>query len=275
MKRAKKLIWLLVTAAMFAAAPLTAMALPAGGYVPTAGTRYYQDSSTKKWVKSYKISYSYKKDGRLTKVTRKYTDGTDSTAYTWKGNNITKITDKYSYGNSYTYTFKFKNKKLTSYQFSGDKAQKIKWKGKTGTCTQTWDGGGATYKYTINGKGQIVKVTTTHKSDGTKYTTTYKYYGNGNLKSYTLKGSGYSYTTKYNQKGYRTSETRKEGSATSKTTFKYKTKKGKIKEVVTNYTYTSGEYSSKSSSKFVFTKWKNVSHVRNCDATGNTRIYLW
>ena len=274
MKRAKKLIWLLVTAAMFAAAPLTAMALPAGGYVPTAGTSYYKDDANK-WVKYEKISCSYKKDGRLTKITRKYTDGTDSTAYTWKGNNITKITTKNS-GHSYTTTFKFKNKKLTSYQFSGDKAQKIKWKGKTGTCTRTGNGDGETSKYTLNGKGQIVKVTTNYKSGGTKYTSTYKYYGNGNLKSYTVKMSGSSYSEKFNQKGYRTSETYKEGSSYSKTTtFKYKTQKGKIKEVVMNYTYTSGENIYKSSSKFVFTKWKNVSHVRNCDATGNTRIYLW
>ena len=281
MKRAKKLIWLLVTAAVFAAAPLTAMALPAGGYVPTAATWYYQDSSTKKWVKDYKVSFSYKKDGRLTKITNKYQGTTASTAYTWKGNYITKINYKNSENMLSSTTYKYKNKKLISYQYNGNKganlAYKYKWKGKTGTYTQTGEGGSSTYKLTINAKGQLVKETC-KDNDGFETTSIYKYYGNGNLKSSTIKGKGFdsSFTRvkKFNQKGYITLESLTSRSNIDKTTYKYKTQKGKIREVVFTNTFKEGEYSYEASRKLVFTKWKKVSHVRNCDAWGNT-IPIW
>ena len=282
MKRAKKLIWLLVTAAVFATAPLTAMALPAGGYVPTTGTWYYQDSSTKKWVKDYKVSFSYKKDGRLTKVTQQYVDAPSvyTTAYTWKGNYITKINYKNNYYDEFGLTtYKYKNKKLTSYGYGEGNVQKYKWKGKTGTYSQTWDGGSYTNKFTINAKGQLVKETYKYKNSGitTTDTSTYKYYGNGNLKSMTSKNQSSnvdSYVVKYNQKGYKTSESYKSNTYTSKTTYKYKYKKGKLKEVVITSSGKNDGESFKDSSKIEFTKWKNVSHIRNCDAWGHV-ISLW
>ena len=267
MNRAKKLIGMLVAAAVLTAVPLTAMALPAGGYVPTSGTRYTLDEKTKKWVKDATISSTYKKDGRLTKNTVKYMYGTsNSCAYSWKGNYITKYVYKYSdkdYTSTSSTTYKYKNNKRVSYQNSGDKAVKIKWKGKTGTYSI---GNGQTYKYTINQKGQLIKSAGRVEEGGllVSGTYTYKYYANGNLKSITTKGKNSTSVEKFNKQGYRTSSSYKLGSFSTKSTYKYKTKNGKIREVVE--TYTSGSYTY--SRKTVFNKWKKVSHVRNCDAWG-------
>ncbi len=276
MKRVKKLIGLLVAATIIAATPLTAMALPAGGYVPTSGTWYFKNSNTKKWEKTGTVlSYTYKKDGRLTKRVNKYDGGSSASTYTWKGNYLTKQVNKYSDGSS-NMTYKYKNKKQTSYQYSGNKAQTIKWKGKTGTET----GDGWTRKYTVNGKGQLVKITTKY-SDGGTYTSTYKYSGGGNLKSVAGKGKDskgkttYNNLMKYNKKGYPTSQVSSGTGYSYKATYKYKTKKGKLREVVVNSTYKDGGSSETYSNKLVFTKWKKVSHVRNCDAFGNLIGFGW
>ena len=276
MKRVKKLIGLLVAATIIAATPLTAMALPAGGYVPTSGTWYYKDSTTKKWEKSGTVlSYTYKKDGKLTKRVDKYNGGSSALTYTWKGNYITKIASNSADGGGFT-AYKYKNKKRTSYQYSGEKAQTIKWKGKTGTYT----GDGGKTKYTINGKGQLVKITTTYDS-GYVYTTTYKYSGGGNLKSVTGKGKDSkgkttsNYLMKYNKKGYPASRMYSGTNYSDKTTYKYKTKKGKLREVVVNSTYKEGGSNETYSYRVVFTKWKKVSHIRNCDAYGNTIGLGW
>ena len=269
MKRAKKLIWLLMTAAVFAAAPLTAMALPAGGYVPTSGTYYYKDSTTNnKWKKNNSVAYTYKDDGRITKRTVTYKGiGSVTYKYTWKGNYITK------YPNSYSdvTTFKYSKKKLVSYRGSyASKAQKITWKGNTGTVTQ-YD---PTTEYTINNKGQLIKKVIKYDGEFTDIST-YQYYGNGNLKSMSMTSkSDYdtmtgTTTVTYNKKGYETSYTNKYGSYWAKTTYKYTTKKGKITQVVSNYSNSNG---SKNSSKVVYKKWQYVSHVRNCDAWGRGAV---
>ena len=255
MKGIRKLATLLLTAAVLAATSLTALALPSGGYVPTKGTYSYYDSSAKKWVKSNTYTWSYKSDGRLTKITHKDSDNSSSTTkYTWSGDHIKKIKS-----DSYTYSYKYKGKKLISatYDYGEKTIYKYKWKKNKGTLK--------TDEYTttiqINSKGQLTKSKTKY-SNGDVYTVTYKYYANGNLKKVTGKGKNDSSSTSYNSAGYITKYTNTYDGKTYYTAkYKYKKKNGKIKQV--NITYNGG-----GKAKLVFSKWKRVSHVRNCDASG-------
>ena len=256
MKKIRKFATLLLTAAMLAATSLTALALPSGGYVPTKGTYSYYDSSAKKWVKSETITLSYKSDGRLTKRTYKYDeDYVLTTKYTWSGNRIKKITE--SEGGGYT-SYKYKGNKLVSYTRNyGEKhTYKFKWKKNKGTLKLD----GYTETIQFNSKGQLVKETIKY-TDGGTYTYTCKYYANGNLKKVTSKGSSESTTRSYNSEGYLKKYTRKSGGKTYTTKYKYKKKNGKIKQIT--ITYSDGY-----KNKLVFSKWKKVSHVRNCDASG-------
>lgn len=247
MKRAKKLIGLLLSAAVLALTPLTALALPAGGYVPTSATRYTLNKSTNKWEKLTTITYNYTNSGKLTKRTVKWDGGSCSHTYTWNGNYITKhkfktlntsyyVSEEYTFKNDKLLTFKTKE-----YGHNDGKYPNIKWKGKTGTMT--WKDGHKT-KYTVNKKGQLIKET-----DGAE-TTTYEYYKNGNLKRITRKENGRTLSTKkFNQKGYITSKA-----------YTYTIKNGKITKLVIK--------DSDGTRKYVFNKWKKVSHIRNCDAWG-------
>ena len=255
MKGIRKLATLVLTAAMLAATSLTAFALPSGGYVPTKGTYSYYDSSAKKWVKQETYTWSYKSDGRLTKRTNKYDDGTSTIKYTWSGDRVKKIKDSSGYT-----SYKYKGKKLTSVteSYGSKHTYKYKWKKNKGTVKM--DGYSNTIQ--INSKGQLTKSVSKY-SDGDTYTTTYKYYANGNLKKVT----GKNFSASYNSAGYITKITNKNDGKTYTTKYKYKKKNGKIKQIT--ITHSDG-----SKSRLVFSKWKRVSHVRNCDATGRVNGLL-
>lgn len=259
MKNAKRLIGLLVSAVILATAPLTVMALPAGGYVPTSATVYELNYRTNKWERYSRITYNYKNDGRLTKRTEKnikdpvlsYTE-----RYTWKGDYIIKYSD---------------NIDTTTYKYT-----KIDREG--GIKTLGID------RYTINEKGQLIKAVYDFLGSGYGYRggypiiTVYQYYGNGNLKSETTRGDlkcgtlTYGETTTYNKKGFITSYSLKSEDEYDIVNYKYTTKKGKLRQVVINAVNSPDH--DQFTTKIVFQKWKYVEHVRNCDAYGHT-LDLW
>ena len=252
MKTAKRLMAMLLVAALLAVTPAAAMAAE---YVPTKGTYYWKNGT--KWQKGTEYTWSYKGDGKIKKVTYKEPDGySSSTTYKWKGSFLKTL--RYS-GNEYT-SYKFKNNRLqsmTDVYGSNKETGKFKWdkKKKKGT----YKGDGFTNVITVNSKGQRVKQSYIY-SDGT-YTYSYKYYSNGNVKSISLKGPGYSFSTKYNKAGYLTS--RKSSDGYSYTCKYKKNKKGQITEKIT-------KYNSGGENKIVYTKWKKVSRTWNCDGFGTT-----
>lgn len=253
MKKAKRIVALLLTLAMLAGVSTAAYALPAGGFVPVKATNYTLVDGN--WKEGSVRTLTYKGDGRLTKITTTNPSSgtTSSTSYKWKGNLITKV----NWSDGDYQVFKYKGGRRTSYTYDyGVKyTYKFKWKKKTLTYA-TEDG---TISTTVNGKNQIVKTVRTGSSNS--YTTKYTYYGNGNRKKYVHKTSdGIVTTYKYNSKGYIISETGKNYSRK----YTYKIKKGKILERICKYQESgrSGER------KVVYSKWKKVSHVRNCDAWG-------
>ena len=257
MKQTKRLIALLLTAALLAMTPLTALALGPAGYVPTKTVTY--DKVDGKWVQLSETTSSYKSDGRVTKKITKYTDGTTyTTKYTWGGDRVKKVV--YPSG---TYSYKFKGKKLVSFTVNTDskKTYKLKWKGKNGT----YKSGTSTETYTIDGKGRFVKEKLV-LADGTTYISSYKYYSNGNLKSYSWKGNGTSVTEKYNSKGWITSVVQK-GSTPYTAKYTYTKKKGKVISQLCKWEF---DKTSSGETKAVYKKWKKVRHVRNVDGFGFT-----
>ena len=251
MKKTKRFIALLLTAALLAMTPLTALA--ASGYVPTKGEYYYKEG--KKWVKSEVFSYKYKGDGKITEAVYKYDDGTSKTKYKWKGNKIAKIT----YSDGYT-SYKYKKNKLVevTYDYGGKSTNKISWKKNTGTYKTDY----TTTTIKVNGKGQVTSVKYVY-SDKTSSSESYKYYGNGNRKSYTYKGSGgYTYKAEYNSKGYVKKITQKGDGYSYSVSYSYKTKKGKLVSRIRKWKNSDGD---SGESKTVYKKWKRVSNVRNCD----------
>ena len=243
MKKTKKTAAALLTIAMFALTPLTAMA--ASGYVPTKAISYYKENG--EWVKSHEsFSWSYKKNGQLEKFTYKYDDYCYTESYSWKGNHITKNSTNEG---GLLAKYKYKGKKCVSQSSEGSKKSTYKWK----KNKATYKIGDTRYTLTINSKGKRTRLVA-KGPDGT-VTTTYKYYGNGNLKSYVTKyPDGSKMTCKYNSKGYLTS---KKGDYIN-CDYTYKTQSGKVKERI----FSNG------SRKIVYTKWKKVNNIINCDAFG-------
>ena len=255
MKRAKRLVAMLLVVALLAVTPAAAMAAE---YVPTKGTSYWKNGT--KWEKGTEYTWSYKGDGKITKRTWKDPDGTSSTSsYKWKGNFLSKIT--WSSGQYSTY--KYKNSRLqsfTSVYGGGKRTTKLKWDKKKKKAT--YKSGDFTITLTFNSKGQLVKET--DKSAAETYTYKYKYYSNGNVKKISGgSNKGYQFTTNYNKKGYLSSETGKDGIYSWSYKYSYKTKNGKITERIS-------KSNGVESSKTVYTKWKKVSRVRNCDGMGRT-----
>ena len=250
----KRWLCLLLVAALLAVTPVAAMAAE---YVPTKGINYWKNGT--KWEKGTEYTWSYKGDGKITKRTWKDPDGASSTSsYKWKGNFLSKIT----WTNGQYSTYKFKNSRIqsiTSVYPGGKQTIKIKWDKKKKKAT--YKSGDFTYTMTFNSKGQLVKET--DKSSSETYTYKYKYYSNGNMKKVTGgSNQGYQYTVNYNKKGYISSESGKDGTYSWSYKYSYKTKNGKITEKIMKYK--DGE------TKTVYTKWKKVSRVRNCDGLGRS-----
>ena len=256
MKRVKRAAALLMTAVMLFAASSAVFA--ASGEVPAKGTYYSKENGN--WVKGNEYTWSYKSDGRLTATTTKRTDGTSTTTkYKWKGNFITKII--YSNGEYSVYKYKGTRRVSSAYYYSGGKnVNTYKWNKKK--TSYTYKSGDSTYTINVNGKGQIVKekIVTPNWTD----IMTYKYSG-GNLKSMTVKSTDdYTYAEKFNGKGYVTSIKGHSGSYSFNVTYTYKTKKGHIVERLMKNKSSDGTVET----KFVYSKWKKVSTMRNCDGSG-------
>ena len=176
------------------------------------------------------------------------------TKYTWKGNYITKV----SYNDGDYASFKYKgSKRKSAVYYYGKNNETISYKWKKNTCT--YKDGDYTIVLKINGKGQIISEKQTGP-EGT-YVWTYKYYSNGNRKSYSSKGPSSSYTVKFNSNGYIKSEKGSRSGSSYSYTYSYKSKKGKITERIC-------KYNGKVSSKTVYSKWKKVSNIKNCDGFG-------
>ena len=225
-------------------------ALPAGGYVGTSGKKYVQKDG--KWVQVGSVSASYKKDGRCTRFTSIDSEGQKwEDKYTWKGNYITYGTCNYRDSGEYKWKYD-KNHKLV-YRTLGGMKYTYKWKGRTASYKDKY----SKETLTFNKKGQITKAV----YDSSYNTYKFSYYKNGNRKKVS---SSYS-TLKYNSRGDLTSVAYTFRGF--KANFKYKKdSKGRIKQTEITYTDEDGKHNA----KIVWNKWKKVSHVRNCDATGWT-----
>lgn len=258
MRKTKRIAALLLCMALLALTPISALAA-SGGFVPVVATSYTKNGS--EWVKNGETKYSYKKDGRLTKISTTYSNG-DSyiTQYKWKGNLIAKVT--YSDGGSYSYKFKKNKLQKTTASFSGGSTvTSFKWKKNTATYQDS--NGTGTVK--VNGKGQIIKET--YKSnDGNTSSSTTKYYSNGNVKSYSYSGAYSSYKVTYNNKGFIISESGISDGKPWSYSIKYITKKGKIVERLDTFKSVDGE---SYESKIVYSKHMKVSRFRNCDQMGH------
>ena len=103
--------------------------------VPTKGTRYEYDFSTKKWKKTKNtFTATYTSNGKLKKRTFKYGSEKDTITFTWKGDYLKKV--KYSYTGSKpsTITYTYKNGKLTKIKGS-HYTTTYKWKGNKAKAT--------------------------------------------------------------------------------------------------------------------------------------------
>ncbi len=259
MRQIKRMAVLLIAAALLILTPMSALAARQE-YVPTKVVFYELKDGN--WVACYEETYSYTKNARLKAYTYKSLTSsyTATTTYTWKGNFLKKA--EYP---TYTSTYSYKNKKLTSSTSMHNPSkevttQSVSWKKRKGVFTNS---NGTTGNITVNKRNQMINFTLVY-SNGKKFTTTLKYYGNGNLKSESYSGPDYSYVIKYNRKGYPISNKSDFGEET----YKYKkNRKGQITEQLI-ISKTNGGVKSY---KRVFSRWKKISRsVRNCDAFGNT-----
>jgi len=251
MKRVKKLIALLMAVTLLAAVPSVAYA--ASGYVPTKATNYRFENGV--WEKGTERTLSYNSSGKIKSISYKYSDGSAGwTKYTWKGNYITKVSD--NDGDYSSFKYKGSKRKSAVYIYGSNK-ETISYKWKKNKCI--YKDGDYTVVLKINGKGQIVSEKQT--GPGGTYIWTYKYYSNGNRKSYSFKGPSNSYTVKFNSNGYVKSEKGSSSRGSYSYIYSYKSKKGKITEKIC-------KYNGKVSSKTVYSKWKKVSNIKNCDSFG-------
>ena len=256
--------------AVLAAALLSGSAFAAGGgYVPAAGTRQVLKNGN--WVQAESFRISYRKDGRITKYTTTDAEGTRSDSYSWKGDYVKKNAYAGSGGYSCAWTWTYKKGKLQKYSFSdsdGDAwAAKAGWKKKKAAVSFTVTG--SSYKMQsgtlkMDGKGRITSETRS-SADGVQAWTS-SYYGNGLLKKRTYREGAAVSVTSWNKKGYITSvtDTAPEGNHSMTYTYVMDKKKKCPKEVLVTYN-DDGDIRQE---RILYTKWKKVSRVRNCDAAG-------
>ena len=219
--------------------------------VPTKGTMYSYDSSTKKWTKTgNSFTASYSSSGKLKKVTYKYGSEKNTYTYTWKGDYLKKTKYSYTGDKPRTTTYTYKNRKLSKVKGSGFKTT-YKWKGSKGTATQTYDGGKNIFKLTLK-NGRLAKET----MKGGSFSYTYSYYQRGLRKSYKYKDKDYTHKVTYGKNGF------PKKSSYDSTTVTYKWKK----KEVTITQKEKGKVVSKY--KWKFSKTKRVNRAWNCDAYG-------
>ena len=263
--------------------PMTAMA-KSKTYVPTEGTVTREEADGSK--ETHSVKYVYRKDGKIASRTYIYPSFSDTYNYSWSKNFVTSIYNVESDGDVYTWSYKYKKKLLSSFDFSSPynkSHEDYTWKKKTGTYTSTETSGGATIAgnsgtVKVNGKKQMVSGTETSPK-GKTVTTACKYYGNGNLKSKVTDGTTYDYgsedtviiksVTTYNKAGYKTGSTSyyNDGSV-STTTYSYVMDSKMKCPTQVKVTYTHGKYSHVTT--YTFTAFQKVKRTWNCDGRGNT-----
>lgn len=307
MRKNRVLTVLLIAALLAAMIPGTAFAKAKKSkkYVLTAGTKYTYEGG--KWKKtSETFTASFDSSGKVKSVKIKnYRVDFDSTSYglgskewkyAWTGNNLKKkecVTDWINYeehddpemnqgaekipeviSDITSYTIK-KGRPKKSTQIIKDFQGSSKslrwhdetrcsyiWKGKKGTVKGTdrriKDWGGSGFTKAINDEitlksGRRVSV----KEGDWKYT----YYGDCLLKTESgTYADGMKFTRTYNKNGF----IKEVKNDYKKTSYQWTIKKGVPKEVVV----TEKSDSSTRKYKWVFTKTKSVSKIRNCDAYG-------
>ena len=238
--------------AVLAAALLSGSAFAAGGgYVPAAGTRQVLKNGN--WVQAESFRISYRKDGRITKYTTTDAEGTRSDSYSWKGDYVKKNAYAGSGGYSCAWTWTYKKGKLQKYSFSDSDGDA--WAAKAG-----WKKKKAAVSFTVTGSSYKFVGTTSAKSG---LTNIYKLNADGSS-SY-REGAAVSVTS-WNKKGYITSvtDTAPEGNHSMTYTYVMDKKKKCPKEVLVTYN-DDGDIRQE---RILYTKWKKVSRVRNCDAAG-------
>ena len=269
----------------------------AKSYVPVKATMSEYNENEKKWMKTDTvITAKFSKDGKVKKVEESRNNYKKVHTYTWKGNNLKKdvIKENWSWvddnnktqtgsmnrSESFTIKNKLPAKSESSYvyydsqdgEWKNTATTKYTWKKnkKKGTSSVSGSNPGGSYSYTETiklKKGRRVSVTSDNGSQA------YTYYKSGLLKQETIKDGDITIVYKYNKKGYITEmkETGKDdnGSYTRTNTYKWTMDKKKKcpKSVVVTLKRT-GSNAFTETYKYVFTKFKKVSKVRNCDAYG-------
>ena len=239
-----------------------------GAYVPTIAKTYIKQNG--KWVDSHSKKFVFKKDGRITQLEA----GFEVRNYSWKGNYV--FQQNYTGQGTGTWTFKYKNGLRQSKVFeSADDTTtySYKWKKRKASVKYTtvniWneDAGITSITTKVNEKKQITSVKTKYRG-GLSILETFVYYKNGNLKEKWYKfGDSGPTITKYNEDGYIISLVDNFGSSNESTsTYKYTMDKKKKcpKSVLVK---SKDSYGSRTQ-KTVFSSFKKVSRVRNCDASG-------
>ena len=232
----------------------------------------------------FDVSFSFDKKGRIKSFVDTWPDEdwNYEQSFKWNKNLIVSVTTEETGKAPSTETHKYKNGRETKYvsvSGDGDKyVTKYKWnkKGTSAGITQTATlSSGRSYVITgtrkLDKKKQITKESFT--SGNRTSTVSYKYYKKGRRKSSqrsgNLKVNGHTgEKINYIKAGYMTSAKVTFDDGTAQTTsYKYvmdKKKKCPKKVVVTE------KYNGETTvTTYVFTKFKKVSRVRNCDDSGN------
>lgn len=272
MKRGKCTILLVMTAFLTMLLSSGAFALGPAGYVPTKAKVYEYDTDTKKWEQIGTDTLSFSSDGKIKSITkdrRLAEEEVEKSVYSWSGNLVKKVvtsTKSSSGKDSSTVVYKYQDGKLISETHKGGSLVE------PGVVSYTWEGNKTT------GDMPTLEVNSSHQLISKswisclvyKETNKYTYYKNGNLKKLAFTDAFTSgkviarETYNYQKNGFPKSVYRTEGKKKFlKEAYSYKTKKGKIQEI--QVTVKDG-YTTKY--KYVITKWKKVSHMRNHDAFG-------
>ena len=265
MNKMRKLV-ILIMMILLAMTPSTGVIAASTQYVPTSIVMYEGNSSIG-WLEETKSTYTYNKNGWITKSVSSMAHGeTGSVSYKWKKNLLTKV----SRSSGGDITFKYKNgllKKAVETNKDGKTTYTYKWKKNTANVKVTStlsNNQTSSMKIKIDKKKRPVKLVITLK-DGKKTTIKNTYHSNNNLKSSeTVSADGSSTKSLYNKQGYVTLRTYKYANGnTAKTTFNYTmdAKKKCPSQVIVKVI---GGESDGTYRRVVFSSFKKVKQGRNC-----------
>lgn len=262
MRRTKRLWTLFLAVMIIAMIPASAFAASKKN-IPTAG--YKEQLKDGKWVKLNDFSMNYNSQGKIISYSRRFAGGgSEKTTYKWNGDRVIQSTytssDKSTNKEKRSFLKKKKNFVKSAVVDNGNDHITLtyKWKKNTATVTEKYDDNSSepsSYTVKVNNNGRILMESHPREYASGPLVYKYKYYGNGNLKSITNSNGA---VMKYNKDGYL--------AANGIITYKYTMDKKKKAPKLVEWT----EYFENEEFKFriKYTKYKKVSKVRNCDATG-------